>query len=596
MHSRTAAWLSTLATFALGAATMIAVADDATPRAPLPNSDFYPGRDAQVAGPFHGVLDITQTKLATRPRLLDPMQQGRDARLFPGVRLEFFTLGDQLVPVARGEIVAESAPGAVRSYWSVIPQFGRIWREPGDGAWSRGAFPLMLVNDTENAAHQGLALFRYRAGRVSHLRLQFVQESAPYVLKQHFVAWGSAPMHLAAAQLRDLRAARAGAAAELAARLPAQPLSALLARLPAGTLDGFGGPVLPQWRVETALVDHGILYYQPSATPYGPYPYPLEMRFGVRSIMKSVGPPLALLRLAKLYGPWVLDLKIGDYVAGLDPKWRTVRFRDAADMASGFGGVGSLRTRPNDLFDGYLQGDYDAWYLAPSYAEKIAQIDAHLRPYPWAPGTVVRYRDQDMFLLGAALDHFLKSMRGPNADIWDMLRAEVFAPIGIFHAPAVRTIEAHGRRGLVWFNAGYYPTLDDLAKIARLYSDLGAHDGRQILDRPLTAALMAARGALPKTGDLSGGALGRAAAAGEPPSAQGLYEMGFHFQPFVPTPGRPAVELPTMFGSGENEVVIYPNGMISLVMAKAAELPPGAKAKSDRGPETLRAVYRLAPF
>jgi hypothetical protein len=33
----------------------------------------------------------------------------------------------------------------------------------------------MLVNDTENHAHQGLATFLYRGAEVSALQLQFVQ-------------------------------------------------------------------------------------------------------------------------------------------------------------------------------------------------------------------------------------------------------------------------------------------------------------------------------------------------------------------------------------------------------------------------------------
>jgi hypothetical protein len=55
-------------------------------------------------------------------------------------------------------------------------------------------------------------------------------------------------------------------------------------------------------------------------------------------------------------------------------------------------------------------------YLAPSQAEKLQQIDAHNLPYPWEPGTVMRYRDHDFYLFGAALDAFLKSVRGPDAE------------------------------------------------------------------------------------------------------------------------------------------------------------------------------------
>jgi CubicO group peptidase (beta-lactamase class C family) len=365
----------------------------------------------------------------------------------------------------------------------------------------------------------------------------------------------------------------------------------LVKSAPAGTLDGFGEPLNPKWLIGAALVRDGTLYYQDSRTAYGTYPYPLEMRFGVRSVMKSVGVPLSLLRLAEVYGPWVLSLKVGDYVAGLDAKWQRIRFLDAANMASGFGGTGSLRTHPNDIYDGYLEGDYDAWYTAPSHAQKIAQIQAHMRPYPWEPGTVVRYRDQDFYLLGAAIDGFLKSMRGPAADVWDMLKAEVFAPIGILHAPAVRTQEPGGGEGRVWLNAGYYPTLDDLAKIALLYQAGGAHDGVQILNRPLTMDLLAARDALRNDGDQS---VGRAPPDGSQPQPE-LYKMGFHFVPFMGTDRR-LLYLPTMSGSGENEVTRYPNQVISIVMANAAELPPGERARSDAGPQTLRAVERLAPF
>jgi len=580
---------------------------------PIPNSAFYPPTDSVAAPAFHGILQIHPSRLQTLPVLENPVQDGRDARLLPAVALEFFTLGDLLVPVQRGEMLRENASETPKpvgvapassdrlqtpSYWRLIAQVGRVWREKADGEWSRAAFPLMLVNDTENHAHQGLAVFLYKpdAARggyaVSGLIMQFVQQTAPYLLRQHFVAWGSAQVTLAVPDSGALEGYRTSARAELAARLPAKPWSDLLRSVPAGTLDGFGGPVYPKWRVEAALVRDRTLYYQESATPYGPYPYPLEMRFGVRSVMKSVGAPLALLHLAQVYGPWVLTLKVGDYVAGIDPKWKRVRFIDAANMATGFGGTGSLKTNPNDINDGYLEGNYDAWYIAHSHVEKLAQINANLHPYPWEPGTVMRYRDQDFYLLGAALDGFLKSVRGPDADVWEMLKADVFGPIGVAQAPAVRTREAEHRDGLVWLNAGYYPTLDDLAKIALLYQDLGASAGHQILHRQLTADLLAAQDAMQKDGDLS---VTRARPESTDTRTE-LYKMGLHFVPYVSMGSHKLFHLPTMSGSGENEVTLYPNHLISIVIAKAAQLPPGEQSRSNEGPQTARAVERLAPF
>ena len=561
--------------------------------APVANSAFAPDAGALPAPAFAGVLKIRAAPMQTLPVLTQPLIQGRDTRVFPGAQLEFFTVGDVLVPVQRGQMVRESGGGATPSYWRIIPQFGRVWREKGDGDWARAAFPVMLVNDTENHAHQGLATFLYRPGQVSGLMVQFIQQTGPYLIKQYFVAWGYAPADFSPGDAAALEPRRTQALRELADRLPAKPWGELLKTVPPGTLDGFGGPIYPKWQVAVALVQGGTLYYQEPETPYGKYPYPLEMRFGVRSVTKSVFAPLALLRLAQVYGPWVLTLKVGDYVPGLDPKWRRVRFVDAANMSTGFGGTGSTKTHPNDIFDGYLGGDYDAWYTAPSHADKIHQIAASLHPYPWNPGTVMRYRDQDYYLLGAAIEGFLKSVRGPQADLGDMVQSEVFTPIGIHQAPTVRTRESGGRDGMVWCNAGYYPTLDDLAKIALLYEARGAHGGVQILNRELTTELMAARDAIVKNADAS---LGPVPGPLPESTEDGLYKMGFHFLRYVNANGA-VLYLPSMLGSGDNEVILYPNHTVSIVMAKASvEVLGPEKTRSDEGPVTIRAVERLAPF
>jgi hypothetical protein len=557
----------------------------------LDNCAFYPGPGARAAPAFRGRLQVTPTQLQFAPDLTDPLVAGRDARLFPGFNLDLYTLEDVLVPVQRGSILGESA----FSYWSVIPQFGRVWRDDdAESGWSRAAFPLMLVNDLENHAHQGLASFRYRGREVSQLRLQFVQQTAPYLVKPHFLAWGSARVDLAALAAVDHEAERDAARRELAARLPSRPWSDLTLQVGLGTLDGFGGPLDPRWTVAIALLREGTLYYHGSPTPCGAYPYPLEMRFGVRSVMKSIAAPLSLLRLAHVYGPHVLELKIGKYVAGLHPKFDSVRFIDAANMATGFGGTGTLRTRPNEFADGYLEADYNGWYTAAAHEEKIAHMAKWLSPYPWDPGTVIRYRDHDFYVLGAAVDGFLKSVRGPDADVWEMLCEEVFAPIGIATAPATRTREPGGKRGLLWFNAGYFPLLDEIAKIASLYQRRGEWDGRQILHRELTQELLTGRGALSKSGDASIGAPGAAGAA-LAPATHGKsthYRMGFHFTAYRTQPGGTLYYLPTMWGSGESEVILYPNGLVSIRIGKAAGLPPAETIFSGQGPMTIQAVER----
>src|SRR3984957_17855410 len=179
--------------------------------APVANFAFAPGPGASAAPEFTGVVKIKPVPMQTLPVLTQPVIQGRDARIFPGVELEFFTVGDVLVPVQRGEMVRETGAGSTQSYWRIIPQPGKVWHESQDGDWSRAAFPVMLVNDTENHAHQGLAMFLYRPGEVSGLQMQFIQQTGPYMIKQYFVAWGFAPADLGAANSAALEGRRAQA-------------------------------------------------------------------------------------------------------------------------------------------------------------------------------------------------------------------------------------------------------------------------------------------------------------------------------------------------------------------------------------------------
>ena len=136
--------------------------------APVDNAAFIPADDAAKAADFAGTLKIAQKRDEDAAGTeKNQFRTGRDARLLPGITLRLFTVGDRLAASEFGEMVKETAPGKTPSYWRVIPQIGRVWREPGDGDWSRAALPLMLVNDTENHAHQGLATFLYKDGNVT---------------------------------------------------------------------------------------------------------------------------------------------------------------------------------------------------------------------------------------------------------------------------------------------------------------------------------------------------------------------------------------------------------------------------------------------
>src|SRR5947208_6770616 len=51
------------------------------------------------------------------------------------------------------------------------------------------------------------------------------------------------------------------------------------------------------------------------------------------------------------------------------------------------------------------------------------------------------------------------------AHLWDMVSNEVFQPIGISHAPMQHTLEPNGARGIPLLAFGFFPTIDDVAKL-----------------------------------------------------------------------------------------------------------------------------------
>jgi hypothetical protein len=524
------------------------------------NTAFIPAADAVAARePFLGTLRLTETEMTTQPAVFSPQSVlGRDPKLFPGVAISFFTDKGDLVPFTQ-DVIRYGTSNQGRSYWDIIVQPGRVWSQPDDAGWSRGGFPFALVNSIEGETHNGLATFLYKDGRVSNLRIQIVQQTAPFYIKDDFVAAGLIPATFASAAIDQLDSLRRIYEADRTDAVAIAGWSELAAKVGGARLAHFDGSMPARDIVLSGLDYQGTFYLKECQSAGGSLPWCDRARFGVWSATKALANETALLRLAEKYGPTVFELKIIDYVpqAARYRGWHSVRFEDAINMATGIGN-GSSRREPNDVSDGYLDASYSHWYEARSAQEKVAALLADGRVYPWGPGQVARYRDQDMFMLGVAMDRFLKSKEGPTADLWSMLQREVFAPIGIHHAPTNRTIESDGSAGHPLMAYGYYPTISDMVLIARLYQNGGKHGDQQILYAPRVRELLA--GPRPR-----GLPTGEKLPAGETTYINAFwvtsYEAGHDCRVFYPR----------MIGWGGNIVALMPGSLTGIRLAKSGE-------------------------
>ena len=501
---------------------------------PVHNNYFLPtGKSAPALHAFKGVLSVGTWSMFSANHDCAGL-----TTMSPGFSAAFFTHGEHLVPVVRDIL---QPPG------TIILSPGKVWSEPGDGGMSRASFPFVLVNQISNEAHNGLASFLYDDARVSALRLQVVQETAAWA---KFDFWGQAPMTYSPGALPNEDALKAQFANELKQQTPIRPWSELpqSSKATKALLERFDGDANPANISANGLIVDGTIYLRGCNTRYGPYPYCREMRHGVFSVTKSATAAIALLRLAQKYGDEVFDLRIKDYVsvtAGHDG-WERVTFGDVLNMATGIGDLAPQR-EPNDALADENKPKSFTWLRARTANEKL-NVSFSYGKYSWGPGEVLRYNSTQTFVLAAAMDSFLKSRAGPNAQLWEMVVSEVFHPIGIFHAPKMHTLETDGARGIPLLASGLYPTIDDIANLTTLLQNGGRHQGRQLL----SAAKLAE--ALYKT-HIMGLPTGEKNRFGD-----ARYHLSFWSDPYRTQDGC-FFQIPRMSGYGGNLVVLLPNGL-----------------------------------
>jgi hypothetical protein len=537
-----------------------AAAPDAPP-AFSPSAAFVPPPDTEPARePFEGVLALEEAPMPTVPTAFKTASVlGKNPQVFPAVRLSFITVGPDLVPATQ-DVIRAGSLGNGASYWDMLVQPGKVWSEPSDDGWSRGSFPFALVHSLEGETHNGVAMFLYRGGEVKDVRYQIVQQTAPFYVEEAFTAVGGLKAGYERGAVADADAIRSRFQAAMAAAEPIGTWSELAGRVGSPALMGFNSDIRPDEIVLDGVLFGDRFYLRHCPTPAGDLPYCDRQRFGVWSVTKAAANATALLRLAAKFGPSVFDERIVDHVPearGL-PGWERVRFGDALNMATGMG-YGPQDPDPSHFGEPF-DPPYTAWYEARDAAGKLKTLLEGAKPYPWEPGKVARYRDEDMFLLGVAMTRFLQAREGPDANVWTMLEREVFAPIGIHYAPINKTIEAEPGRDQPLMAFAWYPTVGDLVKVARLYQNGGRFGEQQILDPSRLQEISAGReGAGLPTGNPDLPRYGNAFWRGQMTARAGC-----------------SFSYPVMVGWGENLVALMPKKIAIIRLARNQDGDPGA--------------------
>lgn len=429
---------------------------------------------------FQGTL--TLNGLSTSGKLVEAGTHARSFYADPGhlppFSFQFIQDGTHIFPLVRGLIVT-SHPD-----WHYILEPGRVWSETGDKGYARAAIPFALQERGANCTHNGVMSFIFKSdGAISKVAFQIAAETCPYF---KFDMWGLAAATYTPQAIADAASAIAAYEAEVAARMPTRPISALGVDFPAAKIipANIGSEQTAGAMTVFGVATDGVNYVGGCESRHGTYPYCSVMDLPSYSLAKSLVGAIGLMRLEKKYAGTQNALTIQSRVAPCaGAQWNDVTLLNALDMTTG-----NYASSGYEVDEG-SPGTLANFFSVATYRGKVAHACSYKRMS--APGTRWVYHSSDTFLLGAAIAAVYERREGSGKDYYrDMLVAEIWKPLGMSPTSwtSARTID-----GAAYPLAGYGLTLlrDDLVKIGEfLNKDNASIGGTQMLDSTLYSQAM----------------------------------------------------------------------------------------------------------
>lgn len=391
----------------------------------------------------------------------------------PEFNFQFVQTGSHIFPVQRGSIPSSHPE------WEYVLAPGRVWNENGDNGYSRAAIPFALQQKNANCIHNGVMTFLFKDdGSVSDVAYQIAGETCLYFKVD---MWGQLNASYTPHSVSNSANLIADYQAEVNGRLPVKPLSDLATDYPGTDPGKFAAPggKDPAHISLVGYVIDGTHYVGGCASRRGTYPYCESLAVPSYSTAKSVFAGSVLMRLEQKYSG-SFDQIIGHYVPDCanTGNWNDVTFENALDMATG-----------NYNLSGYMSDEdashTDNLFLPEDHASKISYSCTEYSRKA-TPGTQWIYHTSDTYILGTAMNAYLKGIEGSNADTFtNILIGDVLSPLGVSPTAKFsrRTYDSVAQPftgwGLMWLR-------DDVAKIGRFFSS----PGQSVLDQPeLDAAL-----------------------------------------------------------------------------------------------------------
>jgi hypothetical protein len=505
---------------------------------PLATLAFTPPEGISTpAQAFEGRLTVEANSALNRIEVLvDSFELVSEKRwkltTLPTLSFDYVSDGKAIIPLQR-EPQRTNHP-----YWEIILEPGRVWSESIDKGWSRAALPFALKEKNQNCTHQGLMTFLYKDnGSVSRLAWQVTSETCRYL---KIDLWGMAEVQYQPHSVPEAEVIVSAYRNERANRLPVKPISTLVEDYPLVNPSAFEPPGIEDLSVYGFVID-GIHYRSECPTRYGPYPFCDAISLPSYSLAKSVFAGLGYLLLTKRW-PEFADTTVAELIPECildDNRWQQVTTSQLVNMTTGL-------YESADFEKDETATEMQTFFLAESHEQKI-RFSCEAWPKKSVAGTVAVYHTTDTYLLGTAMNNFLKKKLGRQADIYtDLVHKHLSKHLKL--SPLSRwTQRTYASHEQAFTGYGLIFLADDIAKIAAsLNSDSS-------LSQSLTGAGFDAamfRG--------EKHTIAWTSRYGDSAYSNGFW--GFDIAKFIDCPV--ATWIPFMSGYGGNVVAMFPNDSV----------------------------------
>jgi len=392
-----------------------------------------------------------------------PNDFSNNRKIIPTLSFDFVQSGDKIIPSMRRLTLSQN------KHWDYILGVGNIWQEQADQGFSRVALPFALVEKNQNCVHNGVVSFLLNKEglneeRISNFYYQISSETCIY-FKADF--WGTGAVTYQPKQIKSKARIISQYHQVQQSTLPIKSLATLKKNFPQLELSkialssSINGTDMSRYGV----IYQGNHYVSACTTRAGNYPFCQQLVLPSYSTAKSLFGGLTMMYLTQKF-PDIFNANVADWVTECSGKqWRGVTFSHLLNMSTG-----------NYLSSGHSSDEgaehSQIFFGATTHQEKINYSCQHF-PRKSTPGTKFVYHTSDTYLLGTAINAYIKAKLGADVDVFDhVLAQKIWLPLSLSET-AYSTRRTSDNDAQAFTGYGLFLIADDVAKLLRFISEHG---------------------------------------------------------------------------------------------------------------------------